>query len=142
MLYTLKTACIEAEEITLAGESYVCIKRAQFAALFDQAPELQPILQPHLVTKQKKQAAARKPRPKAAPPAKPDEGEATGNEPTFCDVLRTTLASIGPATIQQIEENLRESGISHKPGKVASYLSYLRKRGDAIKVGDAWRAVA
>lgn len=142
MLYTLKTACIEAEEITLAGESYVCIKRAQFAALFDQAPELQPILQPHLVTKQKKQAAARKPRPKAAPPAKPDEGEATGNEPTFCDVLRTTLASIGPATLQQIEENIEESGIPLKPGEVASYLSYLRKKGDAEKIGERWRAAA
>lgn len=140
MLYTLKTACIEAEEITLAGESYVCIKSAQFAALFDPGPTIE--LKPRLIPKERKQAATRKVRPKAAPAVKPDEGEATDSEPTFCDVLRTTLASIGPATIQQIEENLRESGISHKPGKVASYLSYLRKRGDAIKVGDAWRAVA
>lgn len=142
MLYTLKTACIEAEEITLAGESYVCIKRAQFAALFDQAPELQPLLKPSLVPKEKKQAGPRTATRKAPPAAKPVEGEATDKEPTFCDVLRTTLASIGPATIQQIEENLQESGLPHKPGKVASYLSYLRKRGDAVKEDDTWRLAA
>jgi hypothetical protein len=136
MLYSLKTACIEAEEITLAGESYVFIKRTQWDELFDQLPEPQPV-KPRLVRKKKRQTVGTL---AALPAAKPVEGEATDKEPTFCDVLRATLASIGPATIQQIEENLQESGLPHKPGKVASYLSYLRKRGDAVKVGEEWRA--
>lgn len=142
MLYTLKTACIEAEEITLAGESCVCIKRAQFAALFDQAAELQPILQPHLVSKEKRQVRARQARPKATPAAPPANAEPTEKKDTFCDVLRTTLASIGPATVQQIEENLKLCEIPIHTGKVASNLSYLRKMGDAEKQGDLWRFLA
>jgi|DewCreStandDraft_4_1066084.scaffolds.fasta_scaffold06909_18 hypothetical protein len=84
--------------------------------------------------------AARKRIQKTAKPAnaEPVTGSGDGSA-TFCDLLRTTVASLGRASAQQIEEELEASGVPLKAGKVSSYLSYLRKRGDVVKEGDQWR---
>ncbi len=70
----------------------------------------------------------------AAPAAGSGDGSAT-----FCDLLRTTIESLGRATAQQIEAELEASGVPLKAGKVSSYLSYLRKRGDVVREGEQWR---
>ncbi|GIU80159.1 MAG: hypothetical protein KatS3mg005_3397 [Bryobacteraceae bacterium] len=84
--------------------------------------------------------AARKRIQKTPKPAKTRAASGEGDgAATFCDLLRTTLASLGRATAQQIENELRVSGVPLKAGKVCSYLSYLRKKGDVLKEGDQWR---
>lgn len=84
--------------------------------------------------------AAQKRVQKTARPAnaEPVSGSGDGSA-TFCDLLRTTVASLGRASAQQIEEELEASGVPLKAGKVSSYLSYLRKKGDVVKEGDQWR---
>lgn len=93
-------------------------------------------------TEQKTEPAGAKPKriqktrkpAQAAPAAGSGDGSAT-----FCDLLRTTIESLGRATVQQIEAELEASGVPLKAGKVSSYLSYLRKRGDVLKEGEQWR---
>lgn len=84
--------------------------------------------------------AARKSIHKTPKPAEAGAASASGDgSATFCDLLRTTVASLGRASARQIEEELEASGVPLKSGKVSSYLSYLRKKGDVVREGDQWR---
>lgn len=141
MKFTLR-ATFDAASVELNGDSYLLIKRSDFATLFDgleigemDAPPARQVLAP------------RQPRPQLQlnngqpAPAGAEPGEAVSQ--TFTDCVRIALRTKGKATIGEILQDLTDSEIKADRQKLTVCLARLKQQDEAEKLPDgrwSWRA--
>lgn len=143
MKVTLR-ATFDAATVDLNGESYLLIKRSDFARLFDGA---EVTAMPTITIPPARQARTpRQPRPQLQlnngqpAPAGAVPGETPVSQ-TFADCVRIALRNVGPASIGDILQDLTDSEIQADRQKVTACLAGLRQRGDVIRQDDGkWRA--
>jgi hypothetical protein len=148
MKFTLR-ATFDAASVELNGDSYLLIKRSDFATLFDSLA-----VEELAVAPSRQMQKPRQQPPEAANNGHQETHLAVGltraNEPgepptsqTFADCVRLALRTMGPASIGDILNDLTDSEIKTDRGKIAVCLSQLKKQGEAEKLADGrWSGIS
>ena len=144
-------AYFDASPVELNGESYLLIKRSDFALLFDCVKHMEVVNPPtapalHALAPAKLKTR-RQPRPQlqlnnGQPAPAGEEPSETPVSQTFADCVRIALRNVGPASISNILQDLTDSEIKTDRQKLTVCLARLKSQGEAMKYNDgkwSWR---